>query len=96
MDNWVGLSEAIAAIRRELVTAQLDGWGEPVRFDVVDVELEFLLEARKEGSGEAGLTFGISLGGKRTSSTASTHRIKLALTPMDLTTGGTVKITDDD
>lgn len=96
MDTWVGLSEAISAVRRELAAAKLEGDGESINFEVGPVELELLLEVRKEGSGEAGVKFGVSLGGRKGSSSASTHRVKLMLTPKDGADGGPIKIKDDD
>jgi hypothetical protein len=94
-DNWVGLSDAISEVRRELAQAKLEGDGEPIRFELGVVELEFLLEARKDTSGDAGVKFGVSLSGRRGSSSASSHRVKVSLTPTTVG-GGAVDIKDDD
>jgi len=46
--------------------------------------MEFLLEVTREGGGEAGIRFGvITLAGKGSISSASTHRVKLILQPQD-------------
>jgi hypothetical protein len=84
-EPWVGLAEAIGALRQELTTA-MDAAGPDarVRFELQPVELEFLLEVRKEGAGEAGVRFGVvTISGKGGVSSASTHRLKLSLKPQD-------------
>ncbi|WP_250281678.1 MULTISPECIES: trypco2 family protein [unclassified Frankia] len=43
-EPWVELSDAIGALRRELAAARLAGAGEPARFALGPVELEFALE----------------------------------------------------
>jgi hypothetical protein len=83
-DDFVELAEAIAVLRTQLHTAQqarLDG--DP-RFVVGKVEVELAVEARRDASGEAGIQFGVfTLKGKGGGSSASTHRVKLELTPLD-------------
>ena len=94
-DGWIDLSDAISAVRRELAQAKLEGAGESIRFELGVVELELLLEARRDRSGDAGVKFGVSLGGRRGSSSASSHRVKLSLTPT-ATGGSSIEIKDDD
>ena len=81
-EEWVGLADAIRALRRELTTAMTAGQGEAIRFELGPVEMEFLLEVRKESEGEAGVRFWVvSLGGKGGLSSGSTHRVTLSLEP---------------
>jgi Trypsin-co-occurring domain 2 len=81
-DDWVGLADAIRALRRELTAAMTAGQGEPIRFELGPVEMEFLLEVGKEGGGEAGVRFWVvSLGGKGSATSGSTHRVTLSLVP---------------
>lgn len=83
-DQWVGLAEAIRALREELTTAMTTGKDEVLRFELGPVEMEFLLEVRKDAGGDAGVRFGvISVGGKANVSSGSTHRVQLSLTPKD-------------
>jgi hypothetical protein len=81
-EDWVGLADAIRALRRELTASMTAAQGEAIRFELGPVEMEFLLEVRKEGGGEAGVRFWVvSLGGKGAVSSGSTHRVVLSLTP---------------
>lgn len=64
-EQWVGLAEAIRALREELTTAIETAKGEVLRFGLGPVEMEFLLEVKKDAGGQAGVRFGvISLGAK--------------------------------
>ncbi len=93
-EEWVGLADAIRELRRELTEAMTEGQGKPIRFELGPVEMEFLLEVRKDAGGEAGVRFWvISLGGKGSVSSGSTHRVKLSLTPKDAS-GASPEIAD--
>jgi hypothetical protein len=89
--DWVGLADAIAALRRELTTATTAGKDSDLRFGLGPVEMEFLLEIKREGGGDAqeeGSAAGVRLGvitiGKTDSlAHGSTHRVKLSLQPQD-------------
>lgn len=96
-ERWVGLADAVRALRSELTAAMTDAEGERLRFALDAVEMEFLLEVAKEGSAEAGIKFWvISVGTKGGVSSGSTHRVKLALKPKDITTGRTPEISDEE
>jgi hypothetical protein len=83
-EEWVGLADAVSELRRELTEAMEQGAGAPIRFELGPVEMEFLLEVRKEGGGEAGVRFWVvSLGAKGSASSGSTHRVRLSLVPKD-------------
>jgi hypothetical protein len=83
-EEWVGLADAVAALRRELTTAMAAGRDSDMRFRLGPVEMEFSLEVMRQGGGEAGIMFGVvTVGGKGGVSKASTHRIKLILQPQD-------------
>lgn len=96
-EGWVGLADAVRALRSELTAAMAEGEGQRLQFELGAVEMEFLLEVRKEGGGEAGIKFWvISLGAKGEVSSGSTHRVKLSLSPKDLVTGRDPLIADED
>ncbi len=96
-EQWVGLADAVWALRSELTAAMAEGAGQRLRFELGEVEMEFLLEVTKEGSGEAGVKFWvISLGGRAGVSSGSTHRVKLVLTPKDVLTGHRATISDEE
>src|SRR5437660_11817713 len=81
-EDLVGLAEAISELRSELTAALEEGKNESLRFELGPVEMEFVLELRREGAGEAGLKFWVvSVGGSASASRGSTHRVTLTLTP---------------
>jgi hypothetical protein len=95
--GWVGLADAVRALRSELTAAIGEAKGERLRFALDGVEMEFLLEVRKEASAEAGVKFWvINVGGKGGVASGSTHRVKLALTPKDVVTGRKAEIADEE
>lgn len=82
-DEAIGLADAVAAVRGELVRAQADAAG-PVRFEVGDIELEFTVALTKNASVDAGIrAWVVSLGSKLSESQADTHRVKVTLHPTD-------------
>lgn len=70
-DSWVGLADAVKAIRAELDTAMGEGAGKKVNFEVGPIELD------------AGVrVWVLSLGGKGSLKRDSTNRIKVVLNPI--------------
>ena len=79
----IPLSEAIRALRRELVEAVREGEAEELRFALGPVELELKLEVSKEAGGEAGIAFWlVTVGAKGSRTQATTHTVRLTLTPI--------------
>jgi hypothetical protein len=77
------LAESIDALRRELSDAIRTGENEDLQFALGTVELELQVEARREGTGGAGIVFGVvSAGAKGSRSSSSTHTLRLKLTPV--------------
>ncbi len=91
------LAEAVAALRQELTSAMRAGEGERVRFELGTVEMEFGLELAKERGAEAGVKFWVvTLGGKGSTTSGSTHRVTLQLTPKGADGGALGLISDTD
>lgn len=88
MDNdgdalGVGLSDAIATVRRELEHAIEEGETSPLAFRAGPVEMEFLVSFSKTGSVGAGVrAWVVSAGAKGELSSSVVHRLKLSLTPV--------------
>ncbi len=83
-DGWLELADVVRALRRELVAATTEGEGSTLRFQLGPVELEFLVDIRREAGADAGVRFGVvSFGGRGTVTSGSTHRVKLVLMPQD-------------
>lgn len=94
--QWVGLADAIRALRSELTAAMAEGADQELRFELGSVEMEFLLEVQREAGTEAGVKFWvINLGAKGGVTSGSTHRVTLALTPRTRA-GGTPRIRDEE
>ena len=82
-DVTIPLSDAIRALRRELVEAVKEGNDQEVKFALGPVELELQVELSSTGGGEAGIKFWvISLGGKGERTSGRTQTVRLSLTPV--------------
>jgi hypothetical protein len=85
-EGFVGLAEAIGAVRGELVAAQFEGTETPdggvVRFAVEQVELEFIGELKHVVGGGGGVKFWVvSADAKGERSSTSGHKVKVVLRP---------------
>ncbi len=82
-DGWVGLSEAIAALRGDLSTAWWDGQNGRVRFQVEPVELTLQVGVTGGIEGNAGIKWHIlAIGGRKSHETTTTQTLKLTLKPV--------------
>jgi hypothetical protein len=80
----IGLAEAIGQVRTELEQAIKDGEHSAVAFRAGTVELEFEVAFAKTGGIEGGLQLSVlSFGAKGERSSTATHRVTVALTPVD-------------
>lgn len=87
-EPWIGLTEAIRQLRREIVTAMSSAENEAVRFELGAVEVELALTMRRTFSGNAGVTFAVaSVGANGERGSESTHRVMLTLKPLVAATG---------
>jgi hypothetical protein len=79
----VGLAEAIKALRSELTSSMAEGSDKELKFRLGPVEMEFAVAVTREAGGEAGVKFWVvSLGGKGTLTSETTHRVTLQLQPL--------------
>lgn len=94
-NELASLADTIAAVRRELGSAQASGQGEPIQFRTGPVELEFEVAVTRTGSGQAGVQLWVlTLGGKGESGHVTTQRIKVTLQPVDPATGEDAQVTN--
>lgn len=80
--NKIELAEMLAELRAQLLTAQGEGAGRDLKFEVTEVELEVQIEATKKADGKGGVKFWVysaeaGVGG----SEGMTQRLKLKLRP---------------
>jgi hypothetical protein len=89
---WVGVGEAIRALRAEL-DAAAGAPGGTVRFEIGPIEMEFALTLTRAADGQAGVRFGVvTVGASGSLSSESVHRVKFVLTPKDKETGAALEI----
>jgi hypothetical protein len=82
-EGWVDLSDAIAALRRDLADAWWDGQHKRVRFKVEPVELTVQVGVTRTGKGQAGVKWHIlALGGERSREATATQTLRLRLAPL--------------
>jgi hypothetical protein len=92
-EPWIGLSDAIEALRAELVTAMTKGQQDQLVFELGPVELEFTVDVHKDRDADAGIRWGVvSFGASGTSGSATGHRIKLVLQPKDAGSGHNAEV----
>jgi hypothetical protein len=83
-DEFPSLADTIAAVRRELSSAQTEGQGQPIQFRTGPVELEFDVAVTRTRGGEGGVQIWVlTLGGKLERGRATTQRIKVTLQPVN-------------
>ena len=82
----VGLSDALIALRNELIKAQAEGQGKErqLRFRIPEpIELEFQAAVTQDIEGNAGIRWWlVSLGGKASRGSVTTHTVRLKLAPI--------------
>jgi hypothetical protein len=98
--DLIPLSEAIAALRKELTTAAAASQNEALRFTVGPVELELNLVVQREVEADGKLQFkifgwGAEAGASGKLSDERSQKMKLTLTPV-LAGGGAVKVGDEE
>ena len=82
-EGLVPLGAAIRSLRAELLQAMQDARDEELRFALGPVELEFQLTATTEASAGGAVRFWvIDAEAKGSRASASTHTLKLTLTPV--------------
>jgi hypothetical protein len=90
----IGLADAIGQVRTELEQAIKDGESSEVVFRAGPVELEFEVAFARTGGLSGGFQLSVlSFGAKGERSATATHRVKVALTPVDRQ--GRDKLIDD-
>ncbi|MEV6975001.1 trypco2 family protein [Kitasatospora sp. NPDC093806] len=78
----IGLAEAVAAVRAELLKAAQDADEQELRFEVGPIEMEFEVELRADARAKAGFrVWAVSAETEAGVSRGRTHRISFTLTP---------------
>ncbi|MBJ8340164.1 hypothetical protein JGU71_14840 [Antrihabitans sp. YC3-6] len=78
--NWVGLSDALEVLKRQLIESEAKNRDEQVSFSYGKLEVELALQLRGSDSAPDGLEFGLTtVNDDATVATAPIHRISLQL-----------------
>ncbi|MFI5911952.1 trypco2 family protein [Dactylosporangium sp. NPDC051541] len=89
----VGLAEAVAAVRAELLRAQRLGADSAMPFEVGSVEIELGVELESSGGGKFGVNvYAVEAGIEGKSGRTATHKLTVTLHPKDRATGGSATI----
>ncbi|MGW5777455.1 trypco2 family protein [Streptomyces sp. NPDC003863] len=93
----IELADAISSVRDQLVTAATRATGQPVAFEVGDIEMEFTIELRKEVKGGGKVKAWVVEAGADASRTrGETHRVSFTLKPRNATTNGPWLVGNDE
>jgi hypothetical protein len=89
------VTEAIEQLRSQLLAVQEGGRESNMRFVVTEVEMEFLLEVRREGGASGGVRLGlVSIGADGKLSRGTSHTLKLKLDVRDRESGDQAIVSD--
>jgi Trypsin-co-occurring domain 2 len=79
----IPLTDAVSQLRGELERAIVHAEGERLKFEAIDVTMEFQVGVTRTGEGHAGLKFWVlELGGGRSRENATTQTVGLRLKPV--------------
>ncbi|WP_347232310.1 trypco2 family protein [Streptomyces sp. Root66D1] len=93
----IELADAIASVRDQLVTAATRATGQPVAFEVGDIEMEFTIELRKEvKAGGKVKAWVVEAGADASRARGETHRVSFTLKPRNATNNGPWLVGNDE
>ncbi len=93
----VELADAVEAVRDGLIRAAARAEGQPLRFELGDIQMEFTVEVRREAHGKGGVkAWVVDLGAEAGSARAHTHRVSFTLKPKHEDGGGWDIAADDE
>lgn len=84
----IGLQEAIAALREELIKSVNASQGELLQFEMGEITMEFQIEVQRSVDAKGGIQFWVvQLGAGRTARDNYVHKVVIPLKPVDLRDG---------
>ena len=82
-EGRIGLEEAIAALRQELIASVVASQGERLRFEVGEITMEFQVEVERSVESKGGVKFWVvELSGGGGQKDKSTHKVTIPLKPV--------------
>ena len=80
----IGLKEAIAALRAELIESVVASYGEPLRFAVGEITMEFQVEVERSADAQGTLKFWVvEFGVGGAVKAKDVHKVVIPLRPVD-------------
>ncbi len=84
----IGLQEAIAALRAELIESVVASQGEQLRFEVGEITMEFQIEVERSAEAKGGIKFWVvELGAGGAMKDKDVHKVIIPLKPADFRLG---------
>ncbi len=84
----IGLQEAIAALRAELIESIVASQGERLRFEVGEITMEFQIEVERSVDTKGDVQFWVvGFGVGRTATDKDVHKVVIPLKPVDIRSG---------
>ena len=79
----IGLQEAIAALRAELIESVIASQGENLRFEVGEIAMEFQIEVERSADVKGNIKFWVvELGTRGTTKDRNIHKVVIPLKPI--------------
>jgi Trypsin-co-occurring domain 2 len=79
----IGLQDAIAALRGELIDSIVASQGEGLRFEVGEIMMEFQIEVERSAEGKGGIKFWVvELGAGAAVKDKDVHKVTIPLKPV--------------
>lgn len=79
----IGIQEAIAALREELIESVIASQGEQLRFEVGEIMMEFQIELERSVEAQGGIKFWVvELGAGETVKDKNVHKIVIPFKPV--------------
>ncbi|CAM5643320.1 hypothetical protein GCM10010329_67420 [Streptomyces spiroverticillatus] len=94
--DGIELADAVESVRNQLLAASARATGKDITFAVGDIQMEFLVELRREAKGGAKFkAWVVEAGTDVGAATGRTHKVALTLTPKRASTGDPVEVGND-
>lgn len=97
VSDRIELAEVVGAVRDGLVEAARRGAGQGLRFELGEIQMEFMVEVRRDARAKGGVkAWVVDAGAEAGVSRAQTHKVAFTLKPRDTATGQDWLIAADD